>query len=312
MACPLILLCSAVCFLPQNCASLITLLTYYCLAIVVVSVFGGKLPQWLKLTHRWMECAVSCVAGVMLGVAVLHLLPHALMSVVGDTNDPRRFIPTSLWLLGGFLAMFFIERFLGYHHHDVPEQESELADGHGSCHDQGHAHKDYARDLTWSGAALGLTVHSLLAGVALAASVRHGPTPGSLAGFGTFLAIALHKPFDSMTIAMLLARGGWSPLVRDVVNGLFALVIPAGALLAQVGIFADDPSSLTTGYALAFSAGVFLCISMSDLLPELQFHDHDRIKLSVALMFGLVLAYVACQLETHVHPDGSASLNSLR
>ncbi|MEM1304606.1 MAG: hypothetical protein AAGG46_06900, partial [Planctomycetota bacterium] len=55
------------------------------------------------------------------------------------------------------------------------------------------------------------------------------------------------------------------------------------------------------GPALAFSAGVFLCISMSDLLPELQFHQHDRLKLSVALVLGLTLAYAACRMETHTH-----------
>ena len=36
--------------------------------------------------------------------------------------------------------------------------------------------------------------------------------------------------------------------------------------------------------ALAFSAGVFLCISLSDLLPEVQFHSHDRLKLSFGLL----------------------------
>jgi zinc and cadmium transporter len=46
--------------------------------------------------------------------------------------------------------------------------------------------------------------------------------------------------------------------------------------------------SLTAG-ALAFSAGTFLCIALSDLLPELQFHSHDRFKLSVALLAGVGL-----------------------
>ena len=47
--------------------------------------------------------------------------------------------------------------------------------------------------------------------------------------------------------------------------------------------------------ALAFSAGTFLCISLSDLLPELQFHRHDRIKLSAALLLGLALAWILTQ-----------------
>ncbi len=54
--------------------------------------------------------------------------------------------------------------------------------------------------------------------------------------------------------------------------------------------------------ALAFSAGTFLCISLSDLLPELQFHRHDRVKLSAALLFGLAVAHLAAQLEAAAHP----------
>jgi zinc and cadmium transporter len=54
---------------------------------------------------------------------------------------------------------------------------------------------------------------------------------------------------------------------------------------------------------LAFSAGTFLCISLSDLLPELQFHQHDRVKLSLALLLGLTVAYAAGRLEAAAHPS---------
>ena len=78
------------------------------------------------------------------------------------------------------------------------------------------------------------------------------------------------------------------------VNLGFGLMIPAGVVLFVVGsagIGATAASSLTAG-ALAFSAGTFLCIALSDLLPELQFHSHDRLKLSAALLAGVVLMAV--------------------
>ncbi len=57
-----------------------------------------------------------------------------------------------------------------------------------------------------------------------------------------------------------------------------------------------------TGSALAFSAGVFLCISLSDLLPEIEFHSHNRIGLTVALVAGVGLSYLISLLEAgHVH-----------
>ncbi|HUS38093.1 MAG TPA: iron permease, partial [Pirellulales bacterium] len=61
------------------------------------------------------------------------------------------------------------------------------------------------------------------------------------------------------------------------------------------------------GCALAFSAGIFICLSLSDLLPELQFHSHDRLKLTAALLLGVSLAYGIGYLEPeHVHSHSSA------
>jgi zinc and cadmium transporter len=199
-------------------------------------------------------------------------------------------------MLFGCVTMFFIERFFCFHHHDV---ESDSA-GHVHVHEEACEHR-HGHDVTWGGAALGLTLHSLLEGVALAASIQHNHDNARLAGLGTFLVIFLHKPFDSLTIALLMARGGWSPRWRYVANGLFALAIPLGAALVLAGLATEASSGMLAVYALAFSAGTFLCISLSDLLPELQFHDHDRVKLSVALLLGLALSVGVGRLEHLVH-----------
>jgi zinc and cadmium transporter len=255
-----------------------------------------------------MEVAVSFVAGIMLGVAVLHLLPHALLGVLDHPREQQldAIMNCMLWLVGGFLVMFFVERFFCFHHHEVPDKSGdqfspEVEHQHGpTCED--HPHSDHMHDLTWSGAAVGLTLHSVLAGVALAASVAHGHQTAGVAGLGTFLVIFLHKPFDAMTLGTLMAKSRWSIAARCAVNGLFALAIPVGALLFHVGLATYSGSdSPALSPALSFSAGLFLCIAMSDLLPELQFHHHDRLKLSVALMLGLVVAYVAGLAESAAH-----------
>jgi zinc and cadmium transporter len=81
-------------------------------------------------------------------------------------------------------------------------------------------------------------------------------------------------------------------------NGLFALVSPIGAVLFYFGAsrFANSDTAFL-GCALAFCAGTFLCIASSDLLPELQFHSHDRLKLSVALLAGLTVAVLIKYFE---------------
>ena len=253
-----------------------------------------------------MQIALSFVSGVMLGVAFFHMLPHAIMEISEQRNssghemDHLAINPVMLAAALGFLAMFFLERFASFHQHDVVEE----CDAHEHDHDHAHTHSHGVTPLTWSGAALGLSLHSLLEGVALASSISVATTlhPGAgLAGLGTFLVILLHKPFDAMTLTTLLRAGKSSARKLHVVNILFALIVPIGAALFLLKTGGGDPTF--TAYALAFSAGSFLCIAGSDLLPELHFHAHDRVRLSLALVLGLVIAWGIGNLESMSHSD---------
>lgn len=286
------------------------LLTTYCILILLASVVGGLVPLLITLTHQRMQIALSFVSGVMLGVALLHLLPHAWVEFeeAGRGGSLNELV---LWLVGGFLAIFLLERFFCFHHHEE-ERHQGAGSGQqavGSGHD-GHGH---SHALGWTGAAVGLTVHSALAGAALAASVETESHGGALlAGLGTFLVIFLHKPFDSLTIGALMAAGRHSSGRRHVINGLFALMVPLGAILFMLGLdIASDGAHTVVGGILAFSAGMFLCISLSDLLPELQFHQHDRIKLTAALLAGLALAYAVGLFEGDTHQHGHDEQSSV-
>ncbi len=55
------------------------------------------------------------------------------------------------------------------------------------------------------------------------------------------------------------------------------------------------------GWGLAISAGFFICIALADLLPEVAFHDHDRVKLTIALLLGVVVAMGIENLPGHSH-----------
>ena len=82
---------------------------------------------------------------------------------------------------------------------------------------------------------------------------------------------------------------------------------PLGALLFFLGVqqFSDN-QHIIIGCALAFAAGVFICISLGDLLPEMEFHSHNRFRLSFVLLLGIALAYGIGFLEPeHVHNHGS-------
>ncbi len=261
------------------------LLACYCLLALLAALAGGTLPILFKLTHTRLQVAVSFVAGLMLGLSLLGLLPHAL--------DELHAVHRAMgWLLGGFLAMFFLQRFLPFHHHDVAEG-SPLE----PC---GHTHplaERSARSLSWVGVAAGLSLHSVFDGLAMAAAVASGTHGhGEALGLGTAMAVILHKPFSALAITTLMTASGAARSSRHLVNLAFALVTPLGALLFYLGAgpwAQTHPAWL--GGALAFCAGTFLCIACADLLPELQFHKHDRIKLSLALLAGLGLSVLISQ-----------------
>ncbi len=284
------------------------LMVLYCTCVLLASLAGGWLPLLVHLTHTRLQMAISLVAGLMLGIALLHFLPDAAEQLESISRAVK-------WVLGGFVTMFFLQRFFHFHHHDLPEGDPEDCFQHqhepgDSCghdhvhHDQTLAYKS-AKQMTWIGTALGLTLHSLLDGFALAASVvAQAQEHLGLAGLGVAVAVILHKPFDALAVTTLQAAGGSSRAMRHWLNCLFSLATPLGAALFYFGAhYFASSNAVFLGCALAFCSGTFLCIASSDLLPELQFHSHDRLKLSAAFIVGLAVSVLVGMVEDSVHQD---------
>ena len=122
-------------------------------------------------------------------------------------------------------------------------------------------------------------------------------------GFGTFLAIVLHKPLDSVSIAVLMREGKCPSNWRLAVNLLYSLMCPLGAIVFLLGFSGwTGQHPEVVGYTLAFAAGVFLCISLGDLLPEMEFHSHHRVQLTAALLAGIATAwFIRMAEETGAH-----------
>ncbi len=300
------------------------LLVTYCVLIVLASVAGGRLPSLFRMTHLRTQLLMSFVGGLMLGIATLHLLPHAA-STLGSSGQ------TGAGALIGIVAMFLLMRVFRAHQHGAamplpeggvePLGEPVLGRGESGrdwgqmedsrCGEQTHEHGEGTSGIRpgmgWIGLVFGLGLHTLIDGVALSASVvsddEHGAWLG-LAGLGTFLAVALHKPLDAFAITSTMRAGGWSRGHRDLINLLFSSACPLGAALFYLGVTSINGSAAAVGWGLALSAGFFLCIALADLLPEVSFHDHDRGKLTAALVLGIVLAVGVENLPGHRHaPD---------
>ena len=281
----------------------LTFLAVYCSLIVLASLAGGWIPNWIALTHTRMQTLISAVGGLMLGIALFHLQPHSV-EYTGSTSLSAQ------WMMGGLLVMFFLVRMFHFHHHGPADplageepHDHDHDDGHHHHHEHSHSHA--VHHLNWVGVALGLAIHTLIDGIALGASVRADvgePVFLSLLGVGTFLAVLLHKPLDAISITSLMAAGGWSAGARNAVNFGFAMMCPLGALAFVLGLEQlSEQQHFVIGCALAFSAGVFLCISLGDLLPELELHSHNRIRLSLALLLGVALAWAIEQTHSHDH-----------
>ncbi|HEX6983935.1 MAG TPA: ZIP family metal transporter, partial [Planctomycetaceae bacterium] len=252
------------------------LLVGYAIVIALASLAGGGLLRVVRLTHTRMQVMMSGVGGLMLGIALFQLLPHAAEQA--GSLDAAVYSLTA-----GLVFMFLLIRAFHFHAHDAAVDEPhEHPHGPGCSHSHEHDPGPTAHELSWVGVACGLAIHTLIDGVALGAAIEAAPSSaGWLAGLGTFAAIALHKPLDALSISSVMTAAGRPPALRTAVNVAFALMCPFGAAVFLLGVRQlTETQHLITGIALGFSAGAFLCIALGDLLPELEFHSHDRVKLS--------------------------------
>jgi zinc and cadmium transporter len=260
----------------------------YGVTIIASAVAGGYLPSLVRMTHVRMQMILSFVGGLMLGIAVLQLLPHSL-----EMLDAERVMRA---LLVGLLVTFLMMRVFQFHQHG-----EETAADHQHAHEPAAAgRRAHGRKLSWLGVMIGLSLHTFIDGLALGSAVLadadHAHRNWPPAGFGVFLAILLHKPLDAVSVASLMEVQGWSRRTIQAATACIAVTCPLGAIAIVSGVTGGDA---VLAQLLAAAAGVFLCISLSDLLPEVQFHQHDRLRLTAALLLGIAVAYGIESMHQH-------------
>src|SRR5215470_7907847 len=209
-------------------------------------------------THRKggapLRYFVAAGAGFMLAAAFVRMLPES-------AGVPHAF----LFVLLGYFGVHLFEHTVAPHFHFGEEIHTEalLSPAAGYL------------------ALLGLSVHTLFDGVAIAAGFMIGPT----LGFLLFIAVLLHKLPEGFTIASVTLAAGRS---RAAALGA-ATTLGVMTLLGAVGT-----SALATRhvpYALALSAGVTLYVAASDLIPEVNREGGPALAWTVfggLVLFGLV------------------------
>jgi len=197
---------------------------------------------------------VSFAAGGMLGGAFLHLLPEAVDQLGLGFNF-------SLSILGGILCFFILEKFIAWRHCHIPTSKT-------------HPHPVVFMNLIGDG------FHNLLDGVMVAASFM---TNFSL-GIATTLAVLIHEIPQEIGDFSILIYGGFSKVKALLFNFASALVAILGAILT---LSLGSKFVNLVPLLIPFTAGGFIYIASSDLIPEL--HKETQVSKSLLQFLGLLL-----------------------
>ncbi|MAQ88529.1 MAG: hypothetical protein CMM03_01585 [Rhodopirellula sp.] len=292
----------------------------YALLTFVSSLAGGLIVSRIKFTHNGLQILLSFVGGLMLSVAILHLLPHAVQELEDDT------VTASQAVLVGIVVTFILLRVFHVHQHGPHNESDEGHDHDHQNHRTEHSHTTASEDpdhcevhssrFSWIGLFIGLGIHALVDGITIAAIIlqsrAHDGDASLLPGLGVAAAIILHKPLDSMSVISVMKSSGWDQKTINLWNLGFASISPLGIYIAGYGLgtMAGDSNTMLMGCTFGFTTGCFLTIALSDILPELTFHSHDRLKLTAALIAGMLLGMTLQALEpNHGHGHNHSKHN---
>lgn len=226
----------------------------------ILSLTGGFLLLSKKTLSEPLSLKLSSLAaGVLLATAFLDLFPESLETI----GDGDIFVPA----LSGMVGFFLLERFFWFHHH------------HDTHHDTHHGVGPSSYFVIF-----GDSIHNFIDGVAIAA----GFLVSVPLGISTAIAVAAHEiPQELADFSILLSQGfsRRKALYINVVSSLTALF---GAVLTY---FAADQIEPYLPIVIAFTAGMFIYVASSDLIPELHRSGEKGQPVSqvIAFIIGIVL-----------------------
>jgi len=258
------------------------------LVYILLATFAGGLLSvviaaslTLAVLGRVVKGLVSLSVGVLLGTALLHVLPEAFESAA----TPQALFGT---LLGGLLFFWLLEKVELYrhaHHHE--------GDGHG------HHHHFDAQQAGRGGLSVlvGDSIHNFCDGVIIAAAFIADTGLGVV----TALVIVAHEIPQEAGDYIVLLNAGFSRAKALVFNALSGLAAVAGGVL---GYFLVGPWQAALPYLLVAASSSFIYVAVADLLPQLQQRLAWRETLAqvvwIAGGLGLVL-FARALMQGHAH-----------
>ena len=214
---------------------------YALASVLVVSLVSLIGVVAISLSQQRLEHAiflmVSLAVGAMFGDVFIHLLPSAFHSAEAT-------LPTSLTVLAGLLLFFLLEKFLLWRHEHIPHYDDCI-------HPVGYVNV----------VAEGL--HNLIDGLLIGSSYLVSVP----VGLATTIAVLLHEIPQEIGNFGVLLHAGFGKRRALGLNALSASLSIVGAVIALVA--GTWVTQLPTAI-LPFTAGGFIYIAGSDLVPELH------------------------------------------
>ncbi len=216
--------------------------------------------------NKMLLFLVSFAVGGLFGDAFIHLLPESFEKL--GTK-----LTTSLFIVFGILLFFVLEKFIRWRHCHIPTSEE-------------HPHPLVTMNL------IGDSVHNFIDGMLIGASyIVSIPI-----GITTTIAIILHEIPQEIGDFGVLVHGGLPIKKALLFNFMSASVAAIGAIISlAIGTHIEG----YTAALLPITAGGFLYIAGSDLIPEL--HHEVRASRSlwqlISIMLGVGIMAILALVE---------------
>ena len=208
-----------------------------------MSLGGGMLLLWKpELTKKIITPLIAFGTGAFLSAAFLDLLPEAV-------EQYREAQPVFAATLAGFMAFFTFERLVMRY---IKGKRVE------------HEHSEHTEPLPYL-LILGDSLHNFIDGIVIAIAYVANPA----LGLPTALAIAAHEVPQEIGDFSVMLHLGWSRARVVGINVAQSLMILPGIWLGfALGSVVQPQLPILMG----FTAGIFIYIAASDLVPELHHH----------------------------------------
>jgi len=232
------------------------------LAAALANVFGGAIIVKRNWERSYLKYFVALGSGFMLATALVEMMPQSLHL------SPKHGLA---YILAGYLMMHFFEHTVTPHFHFGEEVHTE---------EFARSHRSYS-------VLLGLLIHTLFDGVAIAS----GFLISNWLGWVIFLAVFLHKIPEGFTVASVMLASGRSRRMAWTASAMLG-----GATLLGVLAMAAFQHAVDVG--LPLSAGVTLYVAASDLIPEVN--KEPGVKMALMVFVGVGLLFLL-DLAFHAH-----------